>query len=257
LKFGQVIRDSPIRFVFAELTPAWALKVIVDKMKILPKPDSNSPRDLQRSVKAYIERNLGKQESHFCINFAEFALNSISELDLQAAYKEPSSEAALKPMVRRKLAVEGFTVYPREVRIPPNTRADIVAYVRHFDTVERPAEGRLNRFLGRTETIRKPHYEFLGIELKTAKRSKDPVYRQASVYTDYFDNSFSVITPLTVLRHGYAAINKFIDEMAGKGMGLLLANRTNVLGTILKSERKEVSHTKNQHLVKELQLRTS
>jgi len=70
--------------VFAELTPAWVLKAIVDKMKILPKPDSNSP---QRSVEGYIEPNLGKQESHFCINFAEFALISISELHLQAAYK--------------------------------------------------------------------------------------------------------------------------------------------------------------------------
>jgi hypothetical protein len=254
LKFGHVIRESPVRFVFAELTPAWVLKGIVDEMNILPKPDSNSPRALKRSVEGYIERNLGKLESHFCTNFADFVLNSASERDLNAAYKEPTSEAALKPMVRRRLVADGFDVYPREVSIPPNTRADMVAYVRHFDRVERPAEGRFNRMLGRTEIIRRPHYEFLGIELKTAKRSKDPMYRQASVYTDYFDNSFSVITPLTVLRHGYVAINKFIDEMTGKGMGILLANRSNILGTILKSERKEISHKKNQHVLKEIGL---
>jgi hypothetical protein len=242
--------------VFAELTPAWVLKAVVDKVNILPKPDSNSPRALQRSIEGYIERNLGKLESHFCTNLVDFVLSAVSDRDLNTAYKEPTSEAALKPMIRRRLAAEGFTVFPREVSIPPNTRADIVAYVRHFDTFERPAEGRLDRFLGRTKTIRKPHYEFLGIELKTAKRSKDPMYRQASVYTDYFDNSFSVITPLTVLRHGYVAINKFIDEMGEKGMGILLANRSSILGTILKSERKEVSRTKNQHLAKELELRT-
>jgi hypothetical protein len=242
--------------VFDELTPAWVLKAVVDEVKILPRPDSNSPRALQRSIGGYIERNLGKLESHFCSNFADFVLDAVSDGDLNKAYKEPTSEAALKPMIHRRLEAERFTVFSKEVSIPPNTRADIVAYVRHFDTIKRPAGGRLNRILGRTETIRKPHYEFLGIELKTAKRSKDPMYRQASVYTDYFDNSFSVITPLTLLRHGYLSINKFIDEMARKGMGILLANRTNILGTILKSERKEVSRTKNQHLVKQLGLRT-
>jgi hypothetical protein len=241
--------------VFAELTPAWILRAVVDEMRILPRPDSNNPRALRRSVEGYVERNLGKLESHFCTNFVDFVLNAVSERDLNVAYKEPASEAAMKPMVRRRLALDGFTVYPKEVTIPPNTRADMVAYVRHFDTVECPAEGRLDRFLGRTKTIRKPHYEFLGIELKTAKRSKDPMYRQASVYTDYFDNSFTVITPLTVLRHGYIAINKFIEKMAVEGMGILLANRSKILGTILKSERKKVSPRKNQHLVKELGLK--
>jgi hypothetical protein len=81
------------------------------------------------------------------------------------------------------------------------------------------------------------------------------MYRQASVYTDYFDNSFTVITPLTVLRHGYIAINKFIEKMAVEEMGILLANRSKILGTILKSERKEVSPRKDQHLVKELGLK--
>ncbi len=241
--------------MFAELTPAWVLKAVVDEMKILPKPDSNSPRALQRSIEGYIERNLGKLESHFCTHFADFVLNAVSDRDLNFAYKEPTSEAALKPMVRRRLVADGFTVYAREASIPPNTRTDIVAYARHFDKFERPAEGRLDRMLGRTELIRKPYYEFLGIELKTAKRSKDPMYRQASVYTDYFDNSFSVITPLTVLRHGYVAINKFIDEMGEKGMGILLANRVNILGTILKSEKKEISRTRNQHLVTALGLK--
>ena len=142
MKFGQVIRDSPIRFVFATLTPAWVLKAVVDEMKILPKPDSNSPRVLQRSVEGYIERNLGKLESHFCTNFADFVLKSVSEQNLNAAYKEPPSEAALKPVVRSRLAAEGFTVYHKEATIPPNTRADIVAYAKHFDRVERPAKGR-------------------------------------------------------------------------------------------------------------------
>lgn len=255
MKFGRVIGYSPIRFVFRELTPAWVLKAVVDERRILPKPDSNSPRVLQRSIEGFIERNVGKLESHFSTSFAEFVVNAVSERDLNAAYKEPTSEAVMKPMVRRRLATEGFTVYPREVGIPPNTRADVVAYARHFDTIERPAEGRLDRMLGRKELIRKPRYEFIGIELKTAKRSKDPLYRQASVYTDYFDNSFSVITPLTVLRHGHAAVSKFIHVMADIGMGILLANRSNILATILKSELKEVSRRKNQHLVEELGLR--
>ena len=103
--------------MFAELTPAWILKAVVDEMRILPRPDSNSPRALQRSVEGYVERNLGKLESHFCTNFADFVLNAVSERDLNVAYKEPASEAAMKPMVRRRLALDGFTVYPKEVTI--------------------------------------------------------------------------------------------------------------------------------------------
>jgi hypothetical protein len=158
----------------------------------------------------------------------------------------------LKPVLKAALR-DDWSIYPKEVNIPPGTRADIVGFKRHFDYVKLDI-GLIGRLKGERSEKRVPWYEFLGVELKTAKRSKDPMYRQAAVYTDYFDYSFSVITPLTVLKHGYAGMNKFIEEMRSKGMGILLANRYKVLGTVLKAEEKEIGRNRRQHLVRQLKL---
>jgi hypothetical protein len=42
----DIMNDKPIRFVLSELTPAWILKAVVDEMKMLPKPDSYTAREL-------------------------------------------------------------------------------------------------------------------------------------------------------------------------------------------------------------------
>lgn len=249
---GPVIQESPTRYVFSKLTPGWILQRVVREVNILPPPASNAVRDLQRSIERYIERNIGKQESHFCTSVAEFILKNNPERDLNFAFKEPAREAQLKPVLRRELK-EDWSIYPKEVSIPPSTRADIVGFKRHFDLVKLDI-GLLKRLRGEPQEKRVPWYEFLGIELKTAKRSKDPMFRQAAVYTDYFDYSFSVITPLTVLKHGYAAMNKFVEEMESKGMGILIANRHKVLGTVLKAEETEIGRNRRQHLVRELNL---
>jgi hypothetical protein len=178
------------------------LKRVVKEVNILPPPQSNAVRDLQRSVERYIERNIGMQESHFCTSVAELFLTNNPERDLNSAFKEPARETQLKPVLKAALK-QDWSIYPKAVSIPPGTRADIVGFKRHFDLVKLDV-GLIGRLKGERSEKRVPWYEFLGIELKTAKRSKDPMYRQAAVYTDYFDYSFSVITPLTVLKHGYA-----------------------------------------------------
>jgi hypothetical protein len=171
---------------------------------------------------------------------------------LNSAFKEPAKEAQLKPVLKAALK-EDWSIYPKEVSIPPGTRADFVGFKRHLDVVKLNI-GLIGRLKGERSEKRVPWYEFLGVELKTAKRSKDPMYRQAAVYTDYFDYSFSVITPLTVLRHGHTSMNKFIEEMKSKGMGILIANQYRVLGTILKAEEKEIGRNRHQHLVRQLNL---
>lgn len=71
-------------------------------------------------------------------------------------------------------------MYPKEVPISASTRADIVAYHRRHETEEERG------FLGRLKDRRHIRwYELLGVELKTAKRKKDPLYRQAKEYTHF------------------------------------------------------------------------
>ncbi len=252
MKVGSVIQQSAIRHIFSNETPGWILQQVVRKVNVLPPPTSSAVKDLRHSIERYIERNIGKQESHFCTYAARFILESNTQSDLNSAFKEPAKEAQLKPVLRRELK-EIWSIHPKEVAIPPSTRADIVGYKRHFDNVKLDI-GLFERLRGEPGEKRVPWYEFLGVELKTAKRSKDPMYRQAAVYTDYFDYSFSVITPLTVLKHGYASMNRFEQEMRSKGMGILLANQHGVLGTILKAEPREISRNRRQHLVRELEL---
>jgi len=89
---------------------------VVVVVNILPPPQSNAVKDLQSSIEWYIERNIGKQKSHFSTNVVEFILNCSFERDLNSAFKEPAREALLKPVLRRALKKD-WSIYPKEVSI--------------------------------------------------------------------------------------------------------------------------------------------
>ncbi len=164
--------DGSYEFIFKELCPVQILKNIIREHKGIPRPDSLTRDDLYDHITRYIKRNYPRD--NFFVRFTEFVLESHKKEapdELQRTLGEPEAEANRKPRMKRTLEELGYTPYEDEVKLPLATRADVVGYKRRYDISPR-------------------HYEFIGVELKMAKRSKDPFFRQASVCADYFDYSY-------------------------------------------------------------------
>lgn len=184
--FGDV--DKAFNYVFKELLSIPVLKEVIDEHRGIPRPDSSAKDDLLKHIMSYIKRNFPKEALYS--KFTELVIESIDDHSLQKVLDEPDIEADLKPIMKKAIKEQlGFTPYAKEVTIPPKTRADVVGYKRRYDIAEKG-------WWVFKEVERIPYDEFVGIELKTAKRSKDPLFRQASIYADYFDYSFTAITPL-------------------------------------------------------------
>ena len=80
------------------------------------------------------------------------------------------------------------------------------------------------------------------------------MYRQASVYAQYFDNAFTAVTPLTLLEQRYDFFRGFYEEMKDKGIGIVLTTENRVLGTILAFKENPPSISKRRHLYREMNL---
>lgn len=223
--FGDV--NETFNYIFKELFSVPILKKVIDEYRGIPRPKSSAKDDLLKHITGYIKKNFPKENLYS--KFIEFVVKSVDSRSLRKVLDEPNSEADLKPIMKEALKQLGYTPYDKEVKIPPATRADVVGYKRRYDIAEK------GWWIFKEEE-RIPYYEFIGIELKTAKRSKDPLFRQASIYTDYFDYSFTAITPLSMLKHGYEFIERFYREMRTIGMGIVLVDAHNPIGTILSAK---------------------
>jgi hypothetical protein len=172
-------------------------------------------------------------------------LERVRERALSTDLDEPRTENELKPLIRKAIKDLCFAPYDKEVPIPPATRADMVGYK------GRRSKHRIKTGWFSHETKTTKWREFLGVELKTAKRSKDPMYRQVSVYAQYFDHAFTVLTPLTLLRQtgdSYEFFRNFYGEMKTKGVGIVLATNRRILGTILASKHNSIAAAKRRYL---------
>nr|MDO8100250.1 hypothetical protein [Candidatus Njordarchaeota archaeon] len=235
---GVDLRDinGAYEFVFKELCPVQILKNIIREHKGIPKPDSLTRDDLYDHITRYIRRNYPRD--NFSVRFTELVLESHkkeSRDELLRTLGEPEAEANLKPRMKKTLEELGYTPYKDEVKLPPATRADVVAYKRRYDISPR-------------------HYEFVGVELKTAKRGKDPLFRQASVYADYFDYSYVAITPLALLEQEYEYNKKFYRDMQDKGVGIILFASFIPLGTILRAKKNRPKESNRKYLTSQLGL---
>jgi len=208
---------------------------------------SSSPTLLRREVVRFVRKNYGVIGTKFYPGLIAIILEKVSLRNLSSDLDEPSAEEELKPLIRRAVKNLSFTPYSKEVSIPPATRADVVGYKRRRST-ERVRTGLFSH-----DTRTTKWYEFLGVELKTAKRAKDPMYRQVSVYAKYFDHAFTVVTPLTMLKQpnpheSYDFFRGFYAEMKLKRVGIVLATRNHILGTILASKANDVGDRERRHL---------
>jgi hypothetical protein len=210
-----------------------------------PVPLSSSPLRLRNEIAHYVMKNYGKIATKFYPGLVSIILEMVNERALSAELDEPKTEEELKPLIRKGIRNIGFIAYDTEIPIPPGTRADIVAY-KGRRSVRRVRTGLFSH-----ETKTTKWHEFLGVELKTAKRGKDPMYRQVSVYAQYFDHAFTVITPLTLLRqtsNSYEFFRHFYREMKAKGVGIVLATDRRILGTILASKHNSIQTSKRRYL---------
>ena len=248
MQFGESIGEPPELFEYVfKLVPLWALDGVIRFEKIRPVPASQNLREYQRAIMEYIRR-YRRREPEFWKELANF-LDESNPRKIGKALSEPNNEQDLKPILMRALRAKGYGVYPREVPISDSTRADIVGYHRRKDIAEEKG------IFGRVKERRQIRwYEFLGVELKTAKRAKDPLYRQARDYAGHFDNSFAVMTPLTVLSWGYQPMDMFVEAMKEEGVGILLANRYRVLGTVTRSISSEIGARTRNELTQKLGL---
>jgi hypothetical protein len=255
MQLGEIIGEPPRLFhhIFDEFLPSKALDNIVNKKQVPLISQTRNARDLRRAVDHYIKSLYGARESEYCETFARLIVESNSQRDLHKFLDEPTQESDLKPVLSHELRrMKNFKVHSREVPIGGSTRADLVAYKRRHEVWEEKG------FLGRIKDRKRiPWFEFLGVELKTAKRSPDPLYRQVRVYTERFDNSFLVITPLTVLAWGgkeYHNVTRFVQEMREKGMGVLLVNKHRILGTVIRSQERVIGEKTRRELTQKLGL---
>jgi len=213
----------------------------------IPRPDSSAKDDLLKHIMSYIKRNFPKEALYS--KFTELVIESIDDHSLQKVLDEPDIEADLKPIMKKAIKEQlGFTPYAKEVTIPPKTRADVVGYKRRYDIAEKG-------WWVFKEVERIPYYEFVGIELKTAKRSKDPLFRQASIYADYFDYSFTAITPYTMLKQEYEFINRFCKECERIGMGVVLLDARYPLGTIVPAKEGRPKERNRRYLTDQMGLK--
>jgi hypothetical protein len=246
--------DSAYRDVFNMLSQGSLKKVA---SVIHPKvSSSSSPNLLRREITHFVRKNYGVIGTKFYPGLISIILDKVSEKALSSDLDEPHAEVELKPLIRRAAKDLGFTPHSKEVPIPPATRADIVGYK------GRRSKHRVRKHLGRIplpmhEERTEKWFEFLGVELKTAKRAKDPLYRQVSVYAKYFDHAFTVVTPLTLLtqpnpRESYAFFRDFYAEMKSKRVGIVLATRNHILGTILASKCNDIAERERRHLNRQI-----
>lgn len=247
---GSIKGIEQAYFKVLDLLPRSSLKELAQQIR--PRvPLSSSPRVLRREVEEYITRNY--KGSKFYVGLIEFMKDTLPKTSLSSVLSEPKREEDLKPLIKKALMAKRFKVYESEVPIPPATRADIVGYrsgkktrvTKWWPITHRPRE---------TETKR--WYVFLGFELKTAKRGKEPFDRQVSVYAKYFDNAFAVVTPLTLLEHGYDYFRHLQGELRSRGVGLILATKKRIIGTIISSRTNSVAQSNKRFLIKKMRLRT-
>ena len=246
--------DSAYRDVFNMLSQG-SLKEVASV--IHPKVNLSSPStSLRREVIRYVRTTSGVIGTKFYPGLISIILEKVSEKALSSDLDEPHAEVELKPLIRRAAKDLRFAPHSKEVLIPPATRADIVGYR------GKRSKHKVRKHLGRIplpmhEERTEKWFEFLGVELKTAKRAKDPLYRQVSVYAKYFDYAFTVVTPLTLLtqpnpRESYAFFRDFYAEMKSKRMGIVLATRNHILGTILASKRNDIAERKRGYLYRQI-----
>jgi disulfide oxidoreductase YuzD len=187
-----------------------------------------------KSISTHIKRNFPKKE------FYPKLVKYISEIADPESLAEPDLESELKPMMKEALQRLGYKVHPTEIKIEPRTRADMVGYKRRYETEEK------GLFL--KKTIKKPWYEFVGVELKTAKRDRDSAYRQALAYINYFDYTFIVLTPYTLITWGYETVKDVYKFMKSKGVGIVLVDKHNPIGTILEAKEKKPKERNRKYL---------
>ena len=170
MQFGDIIGEPPDLFHYVfKLVPLWTLDNVVKFEKVKPPPTSRNLREYQRAIEDYIRR-YRRREAEFCKEFARFLIDS-NRRQINKALDEPRNEADLKPILGRALRIKNYKVHPKEVPIGASTRADIVVYHRRHETEKERG------FLGRVKDRRRIRwYEFLGVELKTAKRAKDSLH---------------------------------------------------------------------------------
>ena len=245
MKMGSSIRglDAAYDLVFNTLSHR-SLKQVASVIRP-PVPLSSSPVRLRSEIAHYVRKNYGKIATKFYPGLISIILEMVDERALSTELDEPRTEEELKPLIRKGISHMGFTAHGKEIPIPPGTRADIVAYK------GRRSKHRIRTGLFSHETKTTKWREFLGIELKTAKRGKDPMYRQVSVYAQYFDHAFTVITPLTLLKQtvdSYEFFRHFYGEMKAKGVGIVLATDKHILGTILASRHNSIATSKRRYL---------
>jgi hypothetical protein len=236
LKIGKLLQiDKAYTYILNDVIPLHSIREIIDNQRI-PEPKTSAKNDLIKSITSYIKRNFSARE--FYPKLVEY----MYEVADPRVLAEPDLESELKPMMKKVLQRLRLKVYPKEITIPPDTRADMVGYKRKYDVEER------SKHIFFTETIKIPWLEFIGVELKTAKRGIDPVYRQASVYADYFDYSFVALTPYTMIEWGYETVNRFNKEMKLKGVGIVLVDKHNIIGTILEAKEKKPKERNRKYL---------
>lgn len=210
---------------------------------------SSSSTFLRNEIIRFVGRNYGERATIFYPALERFLLDNVDTRLLLSDLEEPRREQDLKPVMKRAIRTLGFEVHDSEVRIPPTTRADLIGYRR------RGTRHVTKKWFGlQSETETEWWYEFLGVELKSAKRGKDPMYRQASVYAQYFDNAFTAVTPLTLLEQGYDFLRNFYEEMKSKGIGIVLMTEKGIKGTVLASRENSPTDSKRRHLYREMEL---
>jgi len=248
--------DSAYRHVFNLLSQDSLKKVA---SVIHPKVSlSSSPTLLRREIVHFVRKNDGVIGAKFYPGLIGIILDKVDEKALVSDLDEPSTERELKPLIRRAVKDLGFTPHSKEVSIPTATRADIVGY--RGRRSKYPVRKHLGKLpLPMHDWRTKKWFEFLGVELKTAKRAKDPLYRQVSRYAKYFDYAFTVVTPLTLLkqpsrRESYAFFRDFYAEMRAKRVGIVLATRNRILGTILASKHNTIGDSQRRYLDRQVNL---
>jgi len=233
--------------VFELLSPE-ALKKIAKVVR--PPPSlSSPPTKLRNEIKRFFKRNCPTRFYPELVDDIKKNAYKYLPSDLE----EPDDEETLKSVMRKAVSDLGFQLFDKEVDIPPATRADIVGYRRRLTRHEKR-----EHFWKKKEVETEKWYQFLGVELKTAKRGKDPLYRQAAVYAKYFDYAFTAVTPLTLIKRkdAYAFFQIFYNEMKDKGIGIVLMTKNRIIGTILASQENEVAESKRRYLVQEMELKT-
>lgn len=279
---GENLRgiDETFDYIFEALLPLDVLKELIDKENVRPRPPPDSTKsELTESLVKYTVAVSDDKELHSKEDYrkpiSDFLIEHIDKNKIESSLKEPEYEDDLTPLARQALKscyiprenrYIHYTPYPNELRIgySPELRsgysvADVVGHRPRYDTKTK----RVPRKIGPIQTplwkkiqTRKHWYEFCGIELKTAKRNKDSLFRQIEDYIQYFDYSFTTITPFSFLSNlssGYLQ-KKLYFKCESEGMGIILIDRTKVIGTILEAKEKSPIEENTKYLEEKIGL---